>query len=93
MNQSSNTGSLIAGLLGVSFIVLKLCKVIDWSWWWITCPFWGSFALAIVFFIFSFLIASLSAKKTKEKLNRFPPKKSAFQAKLEQMQEQKKNLK
>ena len=33
-------GPGIAGLLGVAFIVLKLTKVIDWSWWWVTSPFW-----------------------------------------------------
>lgn len=27
-------------LLGLAFIVLKLCNVITWSWWWILAPFW-----------------------------------------------------
>ncbi len=22
------------------FLVLKLENIIDWSWWWIWCPFW-----------------------------------------------------
>lgn len=30
------------------FLVLKLAKVIDWSWWWITAPLWGQVALLIV---------------------------------------------
>ena len=30
------------------FLVLKLTKVIDWSWWWITAPLWGQVALLIV---------------------------------------------
>jgi hypothetical protein len=30
----------VAGLLGVAFVVLKLCGVIDWSWWYVTMPFW-----------------------------------------------------
>lgn len=29
----------------VAFIVLKLCGVIDWSWLWVTAPFWGSILL------------------------------------------------
>lgn len=29
-----------ASLLGIAFIILKLCGVIDWSWWWVTAPFW-----------------------------------------------------
>ena len=35
-------------LLGLAFIVLKLCKVIAWSWWWVTAPFWIPAALAIL---------------------------------------------
>lgn len=27
-------------LLGLLFIGLKLCNQIDWSWWWVTSPFW-----------------------------------------------------
>lgn len=26
-------------VLGVVFVVLKLCGVIDWSWWWVVFPF------------------------------------------------------
>ena len=36
----------VAGLLGVAFVVLKLCRVVDWSWWWVTVPFWGPLVLA-----------------------------------------------
>jgi hypothetical protein len=31
-------------LLGLLFIYLKLTSQIDWSWLWITCPFWGIYA-------------------------------------------------
>lgn len=31
----------ILGLLGITFVVLKLIGVINWSWWWVTIPFWG----------------------------------------------------
>ena len=34
-------------LLGLLFIGLKLGGVIDWSWWWVTCPLWGGIAIAI----------------------------------------------
>jgi hypothetical protein len=27
-------------LLFVVFLVLKLCKVITWSWLWVTAPLW-----------------------------------------------------
>lgn len=31
----------VCGALGVAFVVLKLCGVIGWSWWWVLAPFWG----------------------------------------------------
>ena len=34
-------------LLFLSFLVLKLCDYIDWSWWWITAPLWLPFALLV----------------------------------------------
>ncbi len=40
-----NAGIGPVGLLGVAFVILKLTNVIDWSWWWVTLPFWGGAAL------------------------------------------------
>lgn len=40
-NKTTVSGGVsVLGLLGVAFVVLKLCKVINWSWWWVTAPFW-----------------------------------------------------
>ena len=38
--EKSAGGIGITSLLGLAFVVLKLCGVIDWSWWWVTSPFW-----------------------------------------------------
>lgn len=43
MSDNSNTSSGGIGLFGMTFIVflvLKLCKVITWSWWYVTAPLW-----------------------------------------------------
>ena len=44
-------------LLTIAFIVLKLCNVITWSWFWVLSPLWISFLVAsltaITFFILS----------------------------------------
>lgn len=49
-NQASSSGIGFIGLLQIVFIVLKLIDKIDWSWWWVLAPMWGSFALVFVFF-------------------------------------------
>lgn len=47
-NSSSSGGIDFFGLLTIVFIVLKLTRVIDWSWWWVTAPAWGSAAVILI---------------------------------------------
>ena len=54
-------------IVGISFmkilflilLVLKLCNVIDYSWWWITCPLWIGFALYIAVIILIIITAGI----------------------------------
>jgi hypothetical protein len=51
MNKETKSGGIgFCGLLTIVFIVLKLCNVIAWSWWWVLAPSWipAAFALAII---------------------------------------------
>ena len=45
--DKSSGGISVCGLLGVAFVVLRLCGLIGWSWWWVTLPFWGPFAVVL----------------------------------------------
>lgn len=45
------------GLLALVFITLKLTGVIGWSWWWVTVPLWGGFALFFGGLAFMFILA------------------------------------
>ena len=41
-------------ILFLIFLVLKLCNVIGWSWWWVTSPLWISailYVLALIFLV------------------------------------------
>lgn len=38
--QNCSTGDIFVTALFITFLVLKLCKVITWSWLWIFAPFW-----------------------------------------------------
>lgn len=55
-SSSSSGGIGVLGLLGVAFVVLKLTHVINWSWWWVTIPFWGGFAIGLVILAIYFLV-------------------------------------
>lgn len=47
-----NGGSVgFCGLLTLVFIVLKLCKVISWSWLWVLAPLWIPVGIAIALWI------------------------------------------
>ncbi len=49
-NNSKTTYSIgLLDLLLVVFVVLKLCKVIAWSWWWVLAPLWIPLAIGAVF--------------------------------------------
>ncbi len=52
MSDSSvqtNISNLGFTLLGILFVALKLTGVIDWSWWWVTLPFWGGLVVLVIF--------------------------------------------
>ena len=47
-DSKSSNGIGFTGLLTVVFITLKLCHVIDWSWWWVLAPIWISISLVLI---------------------------------------------
>ena len=50
-SKSSGGGIGFTGLLTIVFIVLKLTKVIAWSWLWVLSPLWIGWGLIIVLLI------------------------------------------
>jgi Flp pilus assembly protein TadB len=54
-NGAVSGGIGLGGATFIAFLVLKLCGVIDWSWWWITAPLWGGFAVGIIIAIILFI--------------------------------------
>lgn len=55
MSEKSSGGVGFCGLLTLLFIALKLCNVIDWSWYWVLSPLWIPFAFGVVLFFLLFL--------------------------------------
>ncbi len=61
-NSGISYSLILAILLTVAFVVLKLCKVISWSWWWVFSPLWIDFALSIVIVIVIAIISIILSK-------------------------------
>ena len=47
-NGTAGGGLGLSGVLLVVFIVLKLCKVITWSWVWVLSPLWISLIIGVI---------------------------------------------
>ena len=78
MEKNDSTPTIV-GLLGVAFIILKLCKVIDWSWWLVTLPFWGVVAIVLPLALINYIISVRLVKKAKNDFLNSLPKFGEFE--------------
>lgn len=60
MKEGTNGGVGFTGLLTIVLIVLKLTKVINWSWWWVLSPVWISLIIGVVIVIVLAIIEAAS---------------------------------
>jgi multidrug efflux pump subunit AcrB len=97
-NNSSSGGIGFCGLLAIVFITLRLCNMIEWSWWWVLCPLWAPFSVFLIVFgglyLFAFIkVGFFSTSKQKEQMKRITEDqkkdagKSQWQIRMEKMQE------
>ena len=56
-NSSTGDGIGIGTVLFIVFLVLKLCNVIDWSWWWVTAPLWIPAAVVLAVIVLFGIVA------------------------------------
>ena len=54
------SGISVPVLLTIVFVVLQLCKVINWSWWWVLSPLWISAGIFVLILIVTFIIVAIS---------------------------------
>ena len=56
--SSKNNGSGIGflGVLQIIFIVLKLCNVLQWSWWMVFIPAYISAGLPIILIVIAIIL-------------------------------------
>ena len=46
----------MCGILFVVFLILKLCNVISWSWWWVSAPLWIPAAIGILALVIALIV-------------------------------------
>lgn len=49
--EVSRDGTNIFTVVQVVFLILKLCGLINWSWWWVLSPLWISVGICIIVLI------------------------------------------
>lgn len=60
-NVNVSGGIGLPGMLFIVFLVLKLCEVITWSWWWVTAPLWIPLAVVVAIFVIVCAVALIAS--------------------------------
>lgn len=61
--NAKRMGMSFLEVLQLIFIVLKLCKVIKWSWIWVLSPSWIPLIIVVIALIIYKVIYAISKKK------------------------------
>lgn len=86
-NKTSSNGIGFTGTLLIAFIVLKLCNVISWSWWWVLSPAWITAAIVLVLLSVLGIIKYSEYRKNKKVVTKRGQLKSKWQERLDEVQE------
>ena len=58
--ETAEGGIGFCGALQIALIVLKLCDVIKWSWFWVLTPLWINLAVLVILLIVVAIYAIVS---------------------------------
>ena len=67
-NKNRSSGLGFARALTIVFIILKLCNVINWSWWWVLSPILIDIAFTIIIIACFGIYELIMKKKHKHRL-------------------------
>lgn len=57
MSENNGSGIGFLGVLQIIFIVLKLCNVLQWSWWMVFIPAYISAGLTIILIVLAIILS------------------------------------
>ena len=52
-SKNKSVGLGVIDIVQIVFIILKLCKLINWSWWIVLIPFWITLIMIIGILIYA----------------------------------------
>lgn len=59
MKETKKTDVSIPMVIFLIFVVLRLTGNIDWSWWWVFSPIWGTFAIRMIVTVILTIVKTL----------------------------------
>ena len=65
-NNTVRSGINFFELLGIVFIILRLCGVIGWPWVWVLAPIWVPIGLWLLAVLIAFILAMLKDRKERQ---------------------------
>lgn len=86
-SNTSSGGVGFGSLLLIAFIVLKLCGIINWSWWWVLSPAWIGAGIVVLLLAVLGVFKLIEHRKNKKIVTKSGQLKSKWQERLDQMQE------
>ena len=63
MKEYKSNAATGVEMLQIAFVVLKLCGVISWSWWWVLSPIW----IVAVMIVVTVLVAYIKYRREKKR--------------------------
>lgn len=61
--ETKTVGLGLLDVLLVIFVVLKLLKVITWSWWLVLMPLWIGIGLLILVILYAIIVAAINDRR------------------------------
>lgn len=62
--------ALAAPVTFATFAILRLCHVINWSWWLVTAPLWGGALLLASIFVVALIVISAATLVLQRKIRK-----------------------
>jgi len=61
--KNKGKGLSVSTVVLIIFLILKIAKLVTWSWWWILSPIWIPFIIVILYAVFVSIFKTKKRRK------------------------------